>query len=169
MVNDGWVGGITNVDFSPVVIAQMKEKYKRVYSEGSFPGTPKMDFICADMTKTLPFETDSFDLIICKGSFDAVLTSCKASIQGVVSEAHRVLTSGHGVFFLVTNGNPDSRLEYLEHKYELGYYWQGVSVHPVPVEGVPKTKNDKYVLLEQGMQYWRSDLHVYSQFLLFYV
>ena len=89
MMNDGW-GSVVNIDFSSVVIEQMKKKYKD-YSDS-------MKFICADITKGIPFSDGSFDLIICKGTFDAILTSsgsvCSAKI--LVSECSRVLANGHG-------------------------------------------------------------------------
>ena len=66
MLQDGW-GSIINIDFSSVVIEQMKKKYDD-YSDS-------MEFICADITKSLPFSDESFDLIICKGTLDAILTS----------------------------------------------------------------------------------------------
>ena len=133
-MRDGWLGPITNIDFSDVVIEQMKQKYTDTFYRsllGYSPNCP-MRFICADITKRLPFANEAFDLVICKGAFDAVLNGPKASMRSVVTEIHRVLARSHGVFFLVTTGNPDSRVEYLEYKYELNHYWQGVSVHPVP-------------------------------------
>jgi SAM-dependent methyltransferase len=150
MMRDGWKGEIVNVDFSEAVISQMKAKYNdafysNLYGEQGSSAIRKMQFICADVTERLPFSSESFDLIICKGSFDAVL--CGSKVRGVVAELHRVLARGHGIFFLVTNGNPDSRLEYLEHKNDINHYWQGVNVHTVPPLGsVAITKshyNDK--------------------------
>jgi len=146
MQRDGWLGPIANVDFSQVVIDQMKNKYddafydrwysshkRGPYSSTLPPPPPKMEFVCADITGRLPFDDQSFDLIVCKGSFDAILTSAgsKCSILCVVQECARLLSNGHGIFFLVTHGNPDSRIEYLEHNNRLDHYWLGVSVHNV--------------------------------------
>jgi ubiquinone/menaquinone biosynthesis C-methylase UbiE len=119
---EGWLGPMMNVDFSQVVVDQMKERYQE-----------QMDFLCHDMTTGLPFEDESFDLIICKGSFDALLCSAGsvANIRRLVQESVRCLMCGHGVFFVVTHGNPDSRLEALEHENDIAYHWDGVSVHRV--------------------------------------
>jgi ubiquinone/menaquinone biosynthesis C-methylase UbiE len=148
MWQDGWTGAITHLDFSSVVLEQLQTTYQ----------SSSFHFCCADMTETLPFDNESFDLIVCKGALDAVLAGGKANVPKVVAEAHRVLQSGHGVFFLVTNGNPDSRLEFLEYKYDLGHYWQGVNVHTVPsstasedANGTTKaarvqSKHEKYVV-----------------------
>jgi len=89
MLQDGW-GSVVNIDFSSVVIEQMKKKYED-YSDS-------MEFICADITKSFPFADESFDLIICKGTFDAILTSSSSvtSAKFLVSECSRVLTNGHG-------------------------------------------------------------------------
>jgi len=146
---DGWTGRIVNMDFSQVVLDQMKERYNESYyaemQQRSDHVLPiRMEFVHADMTQKMPFADEEFDLVISKGSFDAILTGSKACVRGVVAEIHRILARDHGVFFLVTNGNPDSRLEYLEHNFELNHYWQGVSVHNVPprvVDGSRKYGN----------------------------
>jgi SAM-dependent methyltransferase len=134
MIRDGWTGKITNVDFSSVVIQQMQDRYGSQFFYNQYRHAEPMDFVCADITKRLPFEDASFDLIVCKGTLDAVLCGAgsKASALSMVRECHRLLAPGHGIFFLVTNGNPDNRFEYLEHENQLNYYWRGVSVHILP-------------------------------------
>lgn len=139
MWRDGWTGKLVNLDFSEVVVSQMKQKYcDDFYHNMALSDEKKMEFICSDMTERLPFDKESFDLIICKASFDAVLSGSKSNIRSVVGEIHRLLACSHGIFFLVTNGNPDSRLEYLEYKNELSHYWQGVSVHSLTNSGGTK-------------------------------
>ena len=125
MIQDGWKGRITNVDFSSTVIDQMKRKY--------IGFSDLMDFVCVDITDGLPFENKTFDLVICKGTFDALLTSAGsiANAKFVVSECSRVLANGHGVLFLVSYGNPDSRVVFLERDSDLSYYWHEVSIHTV--------------------------------------
>ena len=127
---DGWTGPMMNLDFSKVVIEQMKERYG---DEESSPGKPAMEFMCHDMTTGLPFPDESFDLIIAKGSFDAVLCSAGsvANIRKLVQETVRCLARGHGVFFVVTNGNTDNRLVFLEYQNDINFYWDGVSCHQV--------------------------------------
>jgi ubiquinone/menaquinone biosynthesis C-methylase UbiE len=159
MVRDGWMGAIVNVDFSPVVIGQMKAKYglisndiaettkemdgkdsntkkkKQGASQTKRSPSPnqgtKLKFLCADVTERLPFENESFDLILCKGTLDAVLCSAGSSSKALclVRESVRLLAKGYGVFFLVTYGNPDSRVEFLEHENDISYYWKEVTTH----------------------------------------
>jgi SAM-dependent methyltransferase len=134
MLRDGWTGGIVNVDFSPVVIGQMKAKYDDAFYQHLGLNKSCMEFVCADITKGLDcFQDGSFDLIICKATFDAVLSSAGSIANGkqVIRDCNRLLADNHGVFMLVTFGNPDSRVEFLEHQGDLSYYWQGVSVHTV--------------------------------------
>jgi len=135
MIQDGF-GHITNVDFSSTVIEQMKTKYSGF--------SDFMNFVCVDVTKGLPFVSKSFDLIICKGTFDALLTSAGsiANAKFVVSECSRVLANGHGVLFLVSYGNPDSRVVFLERDNDLSYYWQEVSIHTVSRRSAGSAKND---------------------------
>lgn len=97
-----------------------------------------LDFQCADITKTLDYPMGSFDLIVCKGTIDAVLCGGRAGALSMIKECARLLAPGHGIFFVVTNGNPDNRLEYLEHNNTLTgeeAYWRGVSVHTVEHKG----------------------------------
>ena len=85
MIQDGWKGHITNVDFSSTVIEQMKNKYK---------GYSNMDWYCLDITTNpLPYDDSSFDLIICKATLDALLTRADSvsSVKKVIQEAARVL------------------------------------------------------------------------------
>jgi SAM-dependent methyltransferase len=155
MLRDGWAGKIVNVDFSKVVVAQMQAKYDDKFYENllsniggggykkkGHSSVNKMEFLCADITKPLPFDDGSFDLIVCKGSFDAVLCSqgSRANIRSLVQQCARLLAPGHGIFFLVTNGNPDNRLEFLEYENQLNHYWHGVGVHPLPKRSMNQTQ-----------------------------
>lgn len=135
MLRDGWTGPIVNVDFSSTVIEQMERKYgNHFYQHLGTKVAAKMEFLCADITQPLEFDDGSFDLIVCKGALDAVLCSdgSRGHALRTVEECHRLLAPGHGILFLVTNGNPDNRLEYLERENSLSHYWRGVSVHVAP-------------------------------------
>lgn len=133
MLGDGWRGEIVNVDFSSVVIEQMKNKYDdHFYSQFGGHCPNRMTFLCADVTDPLPFPDQSFDLIICKGTLDAILCSSGsvAKAKNTIRECVRLLAYGHGALFLVSYGNPDSRVLYLEGPdHDLSFYWQEVSTH----------------------------------------
>jgi hypothetical protein len=140
MIEAGWTGGIVGIDFSPVVVSQMKSKAlqsKIVLSTAAAMSKQVadiLDFQCADVTDSLPEYSDgSFDLILIKGTFDAILCSAgsRASILKLIKNCIRLLSSNHGVLFIITTGNPDNRLEYLECQNELTHYWRNVSVHPL--------------------------------------
>ncbi|KAL3911978.1 MAG: hypothetical protein SGILL_007071 [Bacillariaceae sp.] len=133
MRDDGWGGRIVNVDFSTVVIEQMKKRFEqRGYYDGDekHSDEPETTFVCADITEGLPFDDESFDLVIVKGTLDAVLCGKTGSFNAkkVVSECARVLSTGYGCLFLVTYGNSDSRVEYLEHQNDISFYWHEVSI-----------------------------------------
>jgi EEF1A lysine methyltransferase 4 len=134
MLRDGWGGRIMCVDFSQVVIDQMKSKYSKHFYDHLPQPHGHMEFLCADVTKPLDFAADgSFDLVICKATMDVVLcsTGSKNAALAMVQESARVLCPHHGIFFLVTNGNSDNRLEYLERQNDLTFYWHGVGIHRV--------------------------------------
>jgi SAM-dependent methyltransferase len=133
MLRDGWTGGILNVDFSPSVIHQLQQAYPAVPQNGQ--GVGRLDFVCADITLPLDFlPSASFDLILCKGALDAVLCQSRTGALSMIRECARLLAPGHGILVLVTSGNPDCRLEYLEHENSLSFYWRGVSVHTLKDE-----------------------------------
>ena len=120
MIQDGYKN-ITNIDFSPVVISQMKERYKE----------SSMIFDVVDVTKPLPFPDSSFDLIICKGTLDAILCSPGAtiSIRTFIEESSRVLDASHGIMMIVTYGSRENRMQYLEDSK----VWPGgIDVFEVP-------------------------------------
>jgi SAM-dependent methyltransferase len=141
MRDDGWCGPIVNIDFSTVVIDQMKKRYEeRGYNDASDTGesAPKTSFVCADITEGFPFEAESFDLVIMKGTLDAILCSNGGSFSAkdVVTECARVLSTGYGCLFLVSHSNPDGRVEFLEYENNISHYWQSVSIHNLPRHGV---------------------------------
>jgi SAM-dependent methyltransferase len=148
MIRDGWAGQIVNVDFSPVVIEQMKKKYNESFyndlskkkgvnsAKGAIKSDVKrMEFICADLTDESLMEKlfadSTFDLILCKATLDAILNTASPLInaQKLIRQCRRMLANQHGILFVVTNGNPDNRLEFFEYDNNLHYYWQNVSIH----------------------------------------
>lgn len=157
MRNDGWCGEIVNLDFSPVVINQMQQRYRQSGLEAKDMELlgHTMKFVCDDIRNGLPFENDSFDLIICKGTFDAILCGVGPNdAKRVVADCASVLTTGYGCLFLVSYSNPDSRVEFLEYENNLSHYWHDVSYVSLP--GHTTRAGAKYVVRIDGEEIARS-------------
>jgi ubiquinone/menaquinone biosynthesis C-methylase UbiE len=119
MFEDGYAT-ITNIDVSRVVIDQQIDRYK---------DKPTLQWQQMNVT-ALDFPDETFDVVVAKATIDAVLCGegSTANVAKFCSEVSRVLKP-NGVFFIVSYGVPDNRLNYLE-KEDL-YSWN-VSVHTVP-------------------------------------
>ena len=154
MLSDGFQD-ITNIDFSSIAIDQMKEKYSNEWHTNLFANLrherklgeddssntqppQKMIFEVMDLTKKLKFANDTFDLIVCKGTLDAVLcctndTECK--IKRMMNECHRVLSfaeqRGGGVMMIISYGEPEYRLNLFDTNQ-----WE-VKTYTVPKPIVP--------------------------------
>lgn len=104
MADDGYenlVGG----DISRVVLAQLKYRYKDY---------PQITFFQGNILDTdLP--ESSFDAIIDKALFDSLLCTQTSSITiaQYLFEVERLLTDT-GIFIIISYGNPEQRLHYLE-------------------------------------------------------
>ena len=106
MLQDNY-GIIWNIDFSTAVISQMKDKHKN---------NPKLKYIVADVTKKIPFEDNTFDLIICKATMDAILTSSSpiGNVKKMMEECYRVLdvSRSGGMMVVISNSTPENRMVY---------------------------------------------------------
>ena len=111
---------ITNIDVSRVVIEQMIERYKE---------KPTLQWQQMNVT-ALDFPDETFDCVVAKATVDAVLCGegSTANVAKLCTEVSRVLKPS-GVFFIVSYGVPDNRLNYLEKEDQ--YSWN-VTVHTVP-------------------------------------
>lgn len=98
---------ITNVDISEVCITQMKARYKEL---------DQMEWLVRDCTK-LDFPDASFDLVIDKGTTDAVLCGANSFHNLYLMNKHiaRVLKKG-GHFVVITYGHPDTRVDHFRRK-----------------------------------------------------
>ncbi|TFK51876.1 S-adenosyl-L-methionine-dependent methyltransferase [Heliocybe sulcata] len=113
MYDDGYKN-IVNIDYSSVVIQQMRERHAAV--------RPEMEWYEMDV-RALTFDTNSFDVAIDKGTMDAMMTSKgdvwdppEEVIQNCtkeVDEVIRVLRKGTGTFIYLTFGQPHFRRRYL--------------------------------------------------------
>ncbi|KAF8817463.1 S-adenosyl-L-methionine-dependent methyltransferase [Phlegmacium glaucopus] len=112
MWDDGY-RNIVNVDYSAVLIEQMRKRHGQV--------RPEMEWHEMDV-RDLSFEADSFDVAIDKGTMDAMMTA-KGDVwdppQQVVDdctkevdETLRVLKKG-GLFIYLTFGQPHFRRRFL--------------------------------------------------------
>ena len=111
---------ITNIDFSPKVIAIMEEKCK--------PKFPKMSFLVMDALDMKDFQTGTFNTVIDKGTLDSVLCGDNSvpNAQKMISEVFRILAPG-GHYICITYGDPEHRKKYLETQQ-----WGNLSVDKIP-------------------------------------
>lgn len=103
---------ITNIDFSRTVIEHMVEKHK---------SKPSLQWQQMNATG-LDFPDETFDVVVAKATVDAILCGegSSANIAKVCSEVSRVLKP-KGVFFIVSFGVPDNRLNYLTKDDSYGW------------------------------------------------
>mmetsp|Transcript_102478 Transcript_102478/g.295027 ORF Transcript_102478/g.295027 Transcript_102478/m.295027 type:complete len:321 (+) Transcript_102478:36-998(+) len=98
MHDDGY-WNITNVDISNAVIEKMRMRNAH--------RKPPMSWLTMDIS-SMSFPSDSFDLVIEKGTFDALYAGASNVIPKAVDEAWRVIRPG-GYFMSVTFGDVRSR------------------------------------------------------------
>nr|CCA25690.1 methyltransferase putative [Albugo laibachii Nc14] len=93
LYSDGFLN-VTNVDFSHLVIQKMAKKY------------PFMKWHVLDMTDMNIFTEQSFDIVVDKGAFDALVSanteSILSSASKMLQEMERVLNSDRGLYCCVT-------------------------------------------------------------------
>ncbi|XP_006884140.1 PREDICTED: endothelin-converting enzyme 2 isoform X5 [Elephantulus edwardii] len=119
---DLYLGGfpdVTSVDYSSVVVAAMKIRYAHV---------PRLRWETMDV-RTLDFPSDSFDVVLEKGTLDALLTGEQDpwtvssegvhTVDQVLSEVSRVLVPG-GRFISLTSAAPHFRTR---HYAQPHYCW----------------------------------------------
>jgi len=130
MYDDGF-SDITSVDYSEVVIEKMQAQFRTAGKQLKFE---VMD------VRDIKYKDETFDCIIDKGTLDAILCgsdSDKNSGQ-MLSECQRVLKKG-GFFFVITYGQPQSRLNYLEksrYKWKVSYQLLGKTRYMYVMENV---------------------------------
>ncbi|CAL4984054.1 unnamed protein product [Urochloa decumbens] len=112
LLREGVDGGITCVDLSPVAVQRMRDRL-------AVQGTKGVDVVVADMLD-LPFEQESFDLVIEKGTMDVLFVdsgdpwnpnpSTVNNVMKMLEEIHRVLKP-EGIFVSITFGQGKRSLE----------------------------------------------------------
>ena len=98
MAKDGYEH-ITNMDVSGVVLDKMRETY------------PRFEYICLDGT-SMPFRSDSFDVCVDKGTFDAL--ACGADKTVICKLTQEMLRVARESVCIITSGTPEKRLPYFE-------------------------------------------------------
>ncbi|KZV93125.1 hypothetical protein EXIGLDRAFT_709983 [Exidia glandulosa HHB12029] len=111
--NSALYKNIVNIDYSAVVI----DKMNRVHADMG------MEWIEMDI-RDLKFDDESFDVVIDKGTMDAMLAGVKDvwnpnqdivdNCNAEVNEAIRVLRSKTGIFIYLTFAQPHFRKQYLQ-------------------------------------------------------
>ena len=93
----------------------------------------RMDFLCHDITKRLEFADKSFDLIVCKGTLDAVLCNQNAheKVEAMMTECQRVLDA-HGAMVVISYGAPDDRMDCFDNTL-----WKEIKSYTAPKPYVP--------------------------------
>ncbi|KAI9033996.1 S-adenosyl-L-methionine-dependent methyltransferase [Phycomyces nitens] len=111
MYKDGYKN-ITNIDYSKTVIENMKTRCAHM---------PEMEWLEMDI-RDLKFDSSSFDVVIDKGTMDALMCDrgdvwdpseeLIAEVKAEVDEVERVVKVG-GVFIYITFGQPHFRKRHL--------------------------------------------------------
>lgn len=97
LYNDGY-RGIMNIDISQAVVDKMSQK---------FAGNSDLSFMQMDITN-MTFADASFDVVMDKGTLDALYTGLPAGVKHAVAHIYRMLTPG-GVFVSMSFGAPANR------------------------------------------------------------
>uniref|UniRef100_A0A453B4B2 Methyltransferase domain-containing protein n=1 Tax=Aegilops tauschii subsp. strangulata TaxID=200361 RepID=A0A453B4B2_AEGTS len=105
LLREGVTGGVTCIDLSPVAVQRMRDRLAE-------QGTSGVDVVVADMLD-LPFESESFDLVIEKGTMDVLFVdsgdpwnpnpTTVDNVTKMLEGIHKVLKPG-GKFVSITFG-----------------------------------------------------------------
>ncbi|KAL0223502.1 hypothetical protein P9112_002892 [Eukaryota sp. TZLM1-RC] len=97
---------VTSIDISQWVIDQMQEKYRET--------CPDLEWQVMDV-KRLDFPSESFDVVIDKGTIDAILCGKDSfdNAHAAHKEIQRVLQP-NGTYINITYGTPEARLDHFK-------------------------------------------------------
>eukprot|EP01026_Neomeris_dumetosa_P025848 TRINITY_DN2120_c0_g2_i1.p1 TRINITY_DN2120_c0_g2~~TRINITY_DN2120_c0_g2_i1.p1 ORF type:complete len:457 (+),score=40.70 TRINITY_DN2120_c0_g2_i1:63-1433(+) len=124
LVKDGF-RSVTNIDFSLCVLEKMKRQQSVVDKQ------QYEDWVWCDMS-LLPFRSNSFDVVLEKGTLDVLFTDCSWKItmeaqfrmQRVMNEVFRVLVND-GKFVSITYSAPIERVCYYGFFRRVDYFTFG--------------------------------------------
>lgn len=96
---------VVSIDFSEVVISQMKKKYQH---------DPKLEWEVGDLTK-MKFSNNSFDYVFDKATLDTLICGDNSNkiVGSMLKEIARVMKPG-GTFVLISYGTPATRKRFFE-------------------------------------------------------
>ncbi|XP_071962944.1 citrate synthase-lysine N-methyltransferase CSKMT, mitochondrial-like isoform X2 [Antedon mediterranea] len=100
---------ITCVDFSDVATQQMSSLHRQLEPDDA--ASTGVTYITGDV-KNLPFEDDTFDIILDKGTTDAVVRAPRGeeAFDGIFRECSRLLKDGR-MWLQVSDTPPEDRLD----------------------------------------------------------
>ncbi|XP_078392970.1 citrate synthase-lysine N-methyltransferase CSKMT, mitochondrial [Cetorhinus maximus] len=106
------------VDFSPVAVRLMQTHFSPLPPLGN-PAS-ELHFLQADATHLTDFQPGTFDLILDKGTMDAMLRADDGgvAVKQAVSESLRVMRAG-GLMLQVSDEDPDVRILWLERVWKV--------------------------------------------------
>jgi len=130
LFDDGFTDCVS-VDYSEVVIEKMQAHFRALDKPLRFE---TMD------VRDLKFKDETFDCVVDKGTLDAILCGSDSAKNAgqMLAECQRVLKKG-GFFFIITYGQPQSRLNYLEksrYKWKVSYQNLGKTRYMYVMENV---------------------------------
>lgn len=118
---DGHVGRLRNVDFSPVVVEQMKLELHD--SQGkAIPKYANVSYEVADVRNLKEYASGSIDAVLDKGTYDCIACNedYQEDLEQMLLSVFRVLRPG-GVYLLISLGDPKTRIPWLDD--EPGLDW----------------------------------------------
>ena len=97
---------VVSIDFSEVVIAQMKKKYQE---------ESRLEWECGDITR-MKFSNNTFDYIFDKATLDTLICGDNSNkvVGSMVKEIARVMKPG-GTFILISYGTPSTRKRFFDN------------------------------------------------------
>lgn len=127
MYDDGYTKMI-NIDISSVVIKKMQEHCAKVNKTLECKGDQQKTWLTSQFSEVLEmdathmtFEDSSFDLIIDKGTLDAVLCGEDNVAVDLCKEMGRVCCPD-GSIYIISHGSPHHRKQFFKKVYPLEQY-----------------------------------------------